>query len=325
MQREQRLGLCAGGGRQFEDERHVLALAGHVQEVDGAALGGELQVARDGFDADAVLRGLGLVDHEPRPWLRVLDVPVDVHDAVGLGHDRLHLAGEGEPAFLVGAVHLGDDRLQHRWARGHLSHGRNHPVSARDGSALRPWVEQRLREAGVDGGDGPIRLLCFPRLLGYVFNPLSVYFCHRADGSLAAAVYEVKNTFGEQHTYVLPATGEDACDKAFYVSPFIDMKARYRFRLHAPDGTVWAWHDPSDDNLVEGPAEAFCQVVTQTRNVADTDLRVRGETARLWMSLAQCFAGVQVFCNQVTRLPNGNLDAIITGAANQASKPEEYN
>jgi len=115
-------------------------------------------------------------------------------------------------------------------------HDRDH--GARDGSALRPWVEQRLREAGVDGGDGPIRLLCFPRLLGYVFNPLSVYFCHRADGSLAAAVYEVKNTFGEQHTYVLPATGEDACDKAFYVSPFIDMKARYRFRLHAPDDRV---------------------------------------------------------------------------------------
>jgi len=79
-------------------------------------------------------------------------------------------------------------------------HDRDH--GARDGSALRPWVEQRLREAGVDGGDGPIRLLCFPRLLGYVFNPLSVYFCHRADGSLAAAVYEVKNTLDR------PVTGQ---------------------------------------------------------------------------------------------------------------------
>jgi len=62
-------------------------------------------------------------------------------------------------------------------------------------------------------------------------------------------------------------------------------------RLTAPDGSVWAWHDPSEDNLVEGSAEAFCQVVTQTRNVADTDLRMVGETARTWMSLAQCFAG----------------------------------
>ena len=62
-------------------------------------------------------------------------------------------------------------------------------------------------------------------------------------------------------------------------------------RLDAPDGTVWSWHDPSEDNLVAGSVEGFCQVVTQTRNVADTDLRVVGETARTWMSLAQCFAG----------------------------------
>lgn len=61
--------------------------------------------------------------------------------------------------------------------------------------------------------------------------------------------------------------------------------------LEAPGGDTWTWNEPSETNRVEGPAEAFCQVVTQTRNIADTPLRVVGETARLWMSLAQCFAG----------------------------------
>jgi len=62
-------------------------------------------------------------------------------------------------------------------------------------------------------------------------------------------------------------------------------------RLTAPSGTIWEWNDRTPDNAVEGEALAFCQVVTQTRNIADTDLRVSGEPARVWMSLAQCFAG----------------------------------
>jgi uncharacterized protein (TIGR03084 family) len=62
-------------------------------------------------------------------------------------------------------------------------------------------------------------------------------------------------------------------------------------RLIAPSGAVWQWNDPTPDNAVEGDALPFCQVVTQTRNIADTDLRVIGEPARVWMSLAQCFAG----------------------------------
>jgi uncharacterized protein (TIGR03084 family) len=62
-------------------------------------------------------------------------------------------------------------------------------------------------------------------------------------------------------------------------------------RLAAPSGAVWEWNDPTPDNRVEGDALPFCQVVTQTRNIADTDLRVTGEPARVWMSLAQCFAG----------------------------------
>jgi hypothetical protein len=62
-------------------------------------------------------------------------------------------------------------------------------------------------------------------------------------------------------------------------------------RLTAPSGAIWEWNDPTPANAVEGDALPFCQVVTQTRNVADTDLQATGEPARIWMSLAQCFAG----------------------------------
>jgi DUF1365 family protein len=113
---------------------------------------------------------------------------------------------------------------------------------ARDGTPLKPWVEARLREHGLDPAGGRILLLCFPRVLGYVFNPLSIYYCCDHEGGLAAILYEVKNRCGEQHAYVLPvvrAAGAGApvrqsCDKRFYVSPFIAMGARYRFKLPAP-------------------------------------------------------------------------------------------
>jgi DUF1365 family protein len=119
-------------------------------------------------------------------------------------------------------------------------HARDH--GPRDGSGLRPWVERRLAEHGLDLGHGPIRLLCFPRLLGYVFNPLSIYFCYDRVGTLGAIVYEVKNTFGEQHAYVLavPAARNSGdvvaqqCDKRLYVSPFIGMTSTYRFRIKEP-------------------------------------------------------------------------------------------
>jgi len=62
-------------------------------------------------------------------------------------------------------------------------------------------------------------------------------------------------------------------------------------RLAAPSGALWSWNDPQADDRIEGSAVEFCQVAAQTRNVGDTQLTVRGETARSWMSIAQCFAG----------------------------------
>lgn len=116
----------------------------------------------------------------------------------------------------------------------------------RDGSPLRPWVLEKLAEHDIHPVRPRIRLLCFPRLLGYVFNPLSIYLVSEAE-RIRAIVYEVKNTFGEQHVYVaaVAAAGTDGrslpaheIDKAFRVSPFVPMQARYRFRLRPPDDTL---------------------------------------------------------------------------------------
>ena len=114
-----------------------------------------------------------------------------------------------------------------------------------DGSTtpLRAQVELKLREARIEFAGGSIRLLCMPRTLGYCFNPLSIYFCCHADGTPAALVYQVHNTFGERHSYVIPAKQDgDAvrqnCRKALYVSPFLDMNMRYDFRVAGPDEQI---------------------------------------------------------------------------------------
>ncbi|KQW74845.1 hypothetical protein ASC89_24865 [Devosia sp. Root413D1] len=110
-------------------------------------------------------------------------------------------------------------------------------------SSLRDWATERLAEAGIGYDGGRIELLCYPRLFGFVFNPLSVYFCHRQDGRLAGVLYEVHNTHGERHTYALPASGGErvvrhAARKQFFVSPFMPMDCTYRFRITAPGERV---------------------------------------------------------------------------------------
>lgn len=112
------------------------------------------------------------------------------------------------------------------------------------GRPLRCQLEAKLRAAGIAFDGGPIRVLCMPRVLSYVFNPLSVFFCFGRGGRLAAIVHEVNNTFGERHFYVLPAQGsssgriEQTCDKAFRVSPFLGADLRYRFTIDPPADRV---------------------------------------------------------------------------------------
>ncbi|HWK96858.1 MAG TPA: DUF1365 family protein [Pseudolabrys sp.] len=113
----------------------------------------------------------------------------------------------------------------------------------RQSASLRGYVDRVLAEHGIDCNGGRITLLCMPRIFGYVFNPLSIYFCHRADGSLAALLYEVRNTFGQMHSYLLPVSGDVSmvhqhCAKEFYVSPFLDMDMTYDFRVAPPGERV---------------------------------------------------------------------------------------
>jgi DUF1365 family protein len=126
-------------------------------------------------------------------------------------------------------------------------HDADHGAGA--AAPLRDYARGLLEGAGLSAGDGRILLLCLPRVLGWVFNPLSVYYCHDASGGLIAMIYEVSNTFGERHSYVIPAPMTSAggpsagpivqsCAKGFYVSPFMDMEMTYDFRLTRPGETL---------------------------------------------------------------------------------------
>lgn len=146
--------------------------------------------------------------------------------------DRLKTADQQSPLFGVNRLAL------------YSFHEKDH--GERDGTSLLAFAQRRAVEHGIDLTGGRVRLLCYPRLLGYAFNPLSVYYCDDATGRLALLIYEVRNTFGELHTYVLPVRQGEASAagirqthaKSFYVSPFIEMPMHYHFRIAPPDSSV---------------------------------------------------------------------------------------
>jgi DUF1365 family protein len=144
-----------------------------------------------------------------------------------------------------------------------FSHGRYNLYAFRDadhgdrsGRPIEAQVRRLLADGGIDTQNGPIRLLAYPRVLGYVFNPLSVYFCHDPDERLRATLYEVSNTFGQRHSYLIPvpdarktSVGSRTCEadgetfdqtavKRLYVSPFNPVEGEYRFRIRPPGGDV---------------------------------------------------------------------------------------
>ncbi|WP_075501011.1 DUF1365 domain-containing protein [Candidatus Pelagibacter communis] len=109
----------------------------------------------------------------------------------------------------------------------------------RDGSSLLDWVKLNLRNNNISTENIKIKLLCYPRILGYVFNPLSIFFIYNRNENLISILYEVKNTFGEQHTYIFKVESENKliqnnCSKKFHVSPFIEMNCNYFFRILKP-------------------------------------------------------------------------------------------
>lgn len=125
-------------------------------------------------------------------------------------------------------------------------HDRDH--GARQPGALRAWAEGVLRGGGVELDGGRIRLLCLPRVLGYAFNPISLWYCEHRDGTLRAVIAEVRNTFGERHSYLLASGGAplpyelaQEKEKVFHVSPFFDMRGRYAFRLSEPGAALRVW------------------------------------------------------------------------------------
>lgn len=116
-------------------------------------------------------------------------------------------------------------------------HERDHGDGAGD---LKGWVRAHLKRAGF-AADGPIFIQCYPRLWGYVFNPLSVYYCYTNDGTLEAIMHEVSNTFGDRHTYLLPVSPaaengpiHQSCAKKLFVSPFNPVDHRYDFKVLPP-------------------------------------------------------------------------------------------
>jgi len=109
----------------------------------------------------------------------------------------------------------------------------------RDDSSLVGWVKKNLEQNQIKTENIKIKLLCYPRIFGYVFNPLSIFFVYDQKETLVSILYEVKNTFGEQHTYVFKIENENNlvqnnCTKKFHVSPFIEMDCNYFFRILKP-------------------------------------------------------------------------------------------
>ena len=112
----------------------------------------------------------------------------------------------------------------------------------RDGTSLVEWVRKNLKDNKIEYENIKIKLLCYPRILGYVFNPLSIFFIYNNKEELISILYEVKNTFGEQHTYIFKIENENLlqhnCEKRFHVSPFIEMNCNYFFRLLKPGNKI---------------------------------------------------------------------------------------
>ena len=122
----------------------------------------------------------------------------------------------------------------------------------RDGSSIKEWIKKNLKGIGIIDDKIQIKLLCYPRIFGYVFNPLSVFFIYNQSSELISILYEVKNTFGEQHTYIFKANDNkiitNKCNKKFYVSPFIEMDCEYNFRVLRPSNTISVIIDQKDKN-----------------------------------------------------------------------------
>lgn len=166
---------------------------------------------------------------------------------VGRVAHRRHRPRRHDLGYRVYALYLDLDELPGLDCR-LLRHNRLGLLSLHDrdhgdgGGDLKAWALAQLARAGIATDGVRVGLLCYPRVLGYVFNPLSVFYFENAAGLILAVLYEVNNTFGQRHGYLIPlvapcggdAVVEQACAKTFYVSPFIAVAGGYRFRWRRP-------------------------------------------------------------------------------------------
>ena len=219
--------------------------------------------------------------------------------------------------YKVGYLCLGLDSLESaagRWLkldrRGAVSF-RRADHGARDGSDLKAWLKDILRQQGVeDICDGEVVLMTMPRMLGYVFNPVSFWFCRDSTGILRAVLCEVNNTFGESHCYLVhhgdgAPIGPDQWlegRKVFHVSPFLPIEGGYRFRFRLDDERAHVdvnYHDsqglmlatsvggrrePLDDR---GVLRRFLANPTMTLGVV---VRIHWQALHLWRKRARFYA-----------------------------------
>ena len=120
----------------------------------------------------------------------------------------------------------------------------------RDGTPIKDWVIDNLKKIGINNEKIQIKLFCYPRIFGYVFNPLSIFFIYDQNSKLISILYEVKNTFGEQHTYIFKTKDNNLiknhCDKKFHVSPFMDLNSTYNFKILKPGNKLSVIIDQRD-------------------------------------------------------------------------------
>jgi DUF1365 family protein len=191
----------------------------------------------------------------------------------------------------------------------------------RDGSPAEAWARELLQHLDIAEADGPLWLQTFPRVLGYVFNPVSFWYCHDREGSLRAVLAEVNNTFGESHTYLVahpdrrPIRPGDTlgAHKAFHVSPFFDVDGEYRFRFLHRGERVVARIDYADadgpllETWVSGSARAFSTgsllraCLRYPWMTATVVARIHWQAVKLWVRGARFFPKPPPPVEQVTR------------------------
>ena len=197
-------------------------------------------------------------------------------------------------------------------------------------TSLRGQVDRQLRDAGVQAPAARIAIVCYPRLFGYVFNPLSVYYCWDGQDRLIALIYEVRNTFGGRHIYVCPVAEGELSDagvhqtaaKIFHVSPFMEMDKTYHFRMLPPGRSVrWRILETGPEGPVLSATFSGECLALSTRSILGLLVRIplmtfkvmagiHYEAARLWWKKVPFFGMKPYYPEPATVLGNNHPETI---------------